>query len=393
MSRRSEGARLYLRARAGREPIYVIRDGAREISTGCGQDRRGEADRALAAHIAGKYVPAAAPDAGLADILIADVVTAYLTEHAPTTASAQFIAHTANPILDWWGAKTLDDVRRTTCHAYVAWRTAQAVANTAKPRRDGSIPTPRLVSEATARHELKTLRAAIRHWHAERPLPAVPVVTMPAMPEARDRWLTRAEVAAALRQALRGKQSRHNARMLLIGVYTGTRPGATRRLSWLPSTTGGWIDIERGVMYRRGADERRSKKRQTPVRLPERLLAHLRRWRRMDMLDNPPPMRGVNKGRKQPVTHVVHYYGKPIAKPRRSWATMMRTAGVGDDATPHVLRHTAATWLMQAGCDIALGAGFLGMTAATFEAVYGHHHPDFQHEAANAVANRNRAKR
>ena len=30
-------------------------------------------------------------------------------------------------------------------------------------------------------------------------------------------------------------------------------------------------------------------------------------------------------------------------------------------------------------------AGFLGMTVETLQSTYGHHHPDFQHEAANAL--------
>jgi integrase len=43
--------------------------------------------------------------------------------------------------------------------------------------------------------------------------------------------------------------------------------------------------------------------------------------------------------------------------------------------TPHTLRHTAATWLMQAGTDLWVAAGYLGMTVETLERVYGHHHP------------------
>ena len=50
------------------------------------------------------------------------------------------------------------------------------------------------------------------------------------------------------------------------------------------------------------------------------------------------------------------------------------------------LRHTAATWVMQNGGDLWQAAGFLGMTVEMLERVYGHHHPDFQREAAEAVA-------
>jgi integrase len=46
------------------------------------------------------------------------------------------------------------------------------------------------------------------------------------------------------------------------------------------------------------------------------------------------------------------------------------------DVTPHTLRHTAATWLMQGGADLWEAAGFLGMSVEQLERTYGHHHPD-----------------
>ncbi len=40
---------------------------------------------------------------------------------------------------------------------------------------------------------------------------------------------------------------------------------------------------------------------------------------------------------------------------------------------------------MQRGTPIWDAAGFLGMTVETLERVYGHHHPGYQREAANAI--------
>jgi hypothetical protein len=51
------------------------------------------------------------------------------------------------------------------------------------------------------------------------------------------------------------------------------------------------------------------------------------------------------------------------------------------------LRHTAATWLMQAGVDMWEAAGWLGMTVEQLKANYGHH-PDFQEGAAEAFGGR-----
>lgn len=47
------------------------------------------------------------------------------------------------------------------------------------------------------------------------------------------------------------------------------------------------------------------------------------------------------------------------------------------------LRHTRATWGMQAGANKWELAGFLGMTLETLEKTYGHHHPDYQKEGAD----------
>jgi integrase len=73
-----------------------------------------------------------------------------------------------------------------------------------------------------------------------------------------------------------------------------------------------------------------------------------------------------------------------VIKLRRSWTTARSAAGLGDDVTPHTLRHTAATWLMQRGVDAWEAAKYLGMTVETLERVYGHHHPDYLKQAKNA---------
>ena len=88
----------------------------------------------------------------------------YVKEHAPKTKSLDFIRHTARPIGEWWGDKTLARVNAKTCAEYVAWRVTQGV------------------SDQTARHDLKTLRAAINYYNSSEhgPLLSLPVVTVPA---------------------------------------------------------------------------------------------------------------------------------------------------------------------------------------------------------------------
>jgi hypothetical protein len=92
MPRPRKGPHLYLKRREqfGRKSVWVIRDGANDKSTGCGEGELEAAEKALQAYIAGKYTPPKAADC-LEAIPIADVLNVYLTEHAPTVARPDFI--------------------------------------------------------------------------------------------------------------------------------------------------------------------------------------------------------------------------------------------------------------------------------------------------------------
>lgn len=153
------------------------------------------------------------------------------------------------------------------------------------------------------------------------------------------------------------------ARFILIGLYTGTRSGAILSLTW------DMIDVERGVMRRRAHGESESNKRRPPVRLGNRILCHLRRWRALDLA-----------GPK--VTSLVNFGGHKVTKLRRSWRTARVRASLDGQVTPHTLRHTRATWLMQAGVSPWEAAGALGMSLKVLESTYGHHHPDWQKAAS-----------
>jgi integrase len=355
MPRKAKGPRLYVRhAREARAAVYYIRDGGHSESTGCLEGDADGAEQALAAYIAEKH---RAPKTGgqLDKTTVADVVLLYVKEHAPKTKSLDFIRHTARPIGEWWGDKTLARVNVKTCAEYVAWSVKQGV------------------SDQTARHDLKTLRAAINYYNSSEhgPLLSLPVVTVPARAEQRDDYyLTRKEVADRIRAARRLPRCRHVIRQLLIGCYTGTRPGATLRLRWLRSTSGGCFDLGTGTLYRRAEGEKLSRKQAPKCRIHSRLLPWLRRWKAQDEAAG--------------ISYVVHYYGKPVKKLRRSWDSVAREAGATRKDGPHIMRHTAATWQMQAGVDPYEAGRYLGMSVETLMETYWHHHPDFQEGAANA---------
>jgi integrase len=79
-----------------------------------------------------------------------------------------------------------------------------------------------------------------------------------------------------------------------------------------------------------------------------------------------------------------------VASVRKSFAAAVRAAKIDRHITPHICRHTAATWAMQQGSDIWDAAGYLGMSPELLERVYGHHHPDFQSDVAARMSGQNR---
>jgi integrase len=271
-----------------------------------------------------------------------------------------------------WGGKKLSKVNAQTCAAYAKHR----------GNRGG------------ARRDLETLRAAINHHAKEGFHRGLVRVSLPQKGEPRDRWLTRKEAAALVWQCWRHREKqtihsgtskgepvstnrrplRHIARFILIGLYTGTRAGAIASASPYAEFGRSYVDLERGIFYRKPVGKRATKKRQTPAPIPPRLLAHLRRWHDLKLTG----------------TCFVEFNGKPVASVKKGFKTAVGLAGLRDKVTPHTLRHTAATWLMQRGVPIWEAAGFLGMSPEVLQDTYGHHHPDYLQGAASAITQKER---
>jgi integrase len=151
---------------------------------------------------------------------------------------------------------------------------------------------------------------------------------------------------------------------ILIGLYTGRRKEAILSLRW-PQ-----VDIEHGVIDFESPGRARTNKKRGKIR-SDRLLPHLKRARR----------RGTDLG------YVLHINGERIGDIKKGFNAARGRAGLVG-VTPHVLRHTAATWLMQAGAPIWEAAGFFAMSEKTLRDVYGHHHPDYMRGAAEAIGRR-----
>lgn len=307
--------------------------------------------------------------------MVADVLAFYGSEKAPTLAHPELVGYHMIPLLKHFGGDTCWQVDGDRCRSYV------------HRRMTGDLG--RAVKSATARRELVTLGAALKFAYLERKLSQPIPLALPEPGVPRTRWLTRREAAALIAGALGimataydiksrkpvkwgrlFQPSYHVARFVLVGLYTGTRHEANLNMRWGVNSKGGWFDLQHGVMYRRGEGEVDTNKRRVPAPIPDRLLPHLHRWRRLTTIGP------------------VEYAGRLIAKERKGWDRACELAGLGDDVTPHVLKHTCITWLLQNGVPIRQVAGFVGTSEKVIEATYGHHSPEHLNQARTGFSGR-----
>ncbi|EFI51319.1 tyrosine-type recombinase/integrase [Afipia sp. 1NLS2] len=381
MPRTSKGARLWkrpARTKNGRSEaaVWIIKDGSKQTSTGCPahptETQPPEAaERFLANYIGAKWEPTR-QERNVDVIDIADVLAIYHNdrrEDFETELYKRRFDSRIQRLNKFFGGTVLGSLTTELCKSYAASR-----------------------SDGGARRDLEDLRAAINHHAKENLHHAVINVWLPQKGEPRDRWLTRSEAAKLIWACWRHREVqthngkkvptakytlRHVARFILIGLYTGTRAAAIAAASPYKAEGRSYVDLENGVFYRLKIGKRKTNKRQPPVALPSRLLAHMRRWVDRGIVSN----------------HFVEWHGKAVTSVKNGFGKGVATAKLDiseGNVTPHTLRHTAATWLMQRGADLWQSAGFLGMSVQVLIDTYGHHHPLHMREAAEAITSKAR---
>jgi integrase len=282
----------------------------------------------------------------------------YLTDKGASVSRPHELAQRISALALFFGTKRLDAVNGPLCRDYVKER--------------GSV--------AAAKRELEDFRAAINHHRREGLCNAIVEVVVPEKAAPRERWLSRSEAARLIwaawryREIQKGKATdkksrQHIARFILLGLYTGSRSGAIASASLIPTIGRGYVDLETGIFDRKPKGKKTTKKRQPSIRLPERLLAHIRRWQKLGLANHA----------------VIEFEGKPIKRVSKAFARSVEDAKLGPDVTPHTLRHTAVTWAMQNNADGWNAAAFFGITLEMLERVYGHHRPGSGEDVGKAI--------
>jgi integrase len=242
------------------------------------------------------------------------------------------------------------------------------------------------------RRELEDMAAAI-NYYGKHKRGGVQAVFRPVLPDANPahtRWLTRSEAAKLVWTAWRMKEDRtggeaieygkighnsrmageggsgrhtgkHIARLILIGLYTGTRKSPMIDVALLPTIGRSYVDLDRGVFQRLALGKQENNKRQPTVPIPPKLFMHIRRWKRFGISNH----------------SVIEWQGNAIkAIAHRSWKAIRDAAGPEfADVRMHTLRHTAISWYLRAGVPMETVSDYCGVSVNIIRKVYKHHLP------------------
>ncbi|MGH6689752.1 MAG: tyrosine-type recombinase/integrase [Gammaproteobacteria bacterium] len=258
----------------------------------------------------------------------------YLAEKDATAAAPARLREAWKPMSPHFANLRPDQIDRELCRSYVALRRT------------------RKVGDGTIGKELGTLRAGLR-WADPR---TSAVIELPSLPPPRERYLTREEA----RRLIANADAPHVKLFVVLALTTAGRKEAVLELAW------DRVDFDRGII-RLGQGERRAKGRATvPMHdLARPLLLEARRAALTD--------------------YVIEWGGRRLRSIRKGFSQACRRAQLRE-VSPHVLRHTAAVWMAEAGVPMSEIAQYLGHSDDRItQRVYSRFSPEHLRRAAGAI--------
>ena len=287
----------------------------------------GEAQAKFAAFLAEGHAIYAGGDTEI--LTVAQALDLYHAEHRQHTAQGhRFETGPASHLKRHLGAMALSDVDVPTCREYARVRRLEAAAPNSIRGEIGIIQT-------AARHCVK-----FKHLKPD----ALPTIELPDGDEARDRWLTREELAR-LRASTDAQDTTD---FIDLCYWTASRKEAINQLTKFQ------VDLAQQRIRLSKPGEKKTKKRRPIVPIVPELMPVVKR-----LMETTPG---------------------EFLLPRRNYdwwfEKACRVAKIAD-ATPHTLRHTRITHLLQDGANPWAVCGLAGLTLDTMTNVYGHHCPTF----------------
>lgn len=212
-------------------------------------------------------------------------------------------------------------------------------------------------SAGTILRDIGVLRAALK-WALEHQwikAADIPIISNPRKtPRPRDRWITRDEAWRLIEEC----REPHIKGFVVLGCMTLARSGAILDARWSR------VDLERRLI---DYGEGHGNKRRVVAKLNDEAHAVLAALRELACTD-----------------HVIERHGKPLSSIRKGFREACRRAGL-KGVTPHILRHSGATWLAMDGMPMREIARLMGDDEATVERVYAKHSPDYLKRTTDAL--------
>lgn len=268
---------------------------------------------------------------------VADIWEAYRADRKGRSI-AESMRHTGKAVLPALGHLMPHQISAQDCRDHIAaWR--------ADGKHDGTIWT-----------RLNHLRIAMNWAQKMRIIDRAPYIERPPQPAPRDRRLSQSEIDRLIDAAAEP----HVHLAIILMLTTAARVTAALELTW------DRVDFARGQV-RLSKDEGHRKGRAT-VPMNKTLRAALESARMAALSD-----------------HVIEWGGKPVKSIKRGFARAVANAGLSD-VSPHVLRHTAACRMAEAGTPMSEIAQYMGHSnTATTEKTYARYSPDHLRGAADSL--------
>ena len=263
---------------------------------------------------------------------VIDVLDGYWT-YKKDTRSANRLRYSLVHLIDFWAGLSVAEVNIETIQKYCSQLDR---------------------AKSTLKRELHDLRSAVNHAISMGRLAPYEFPKIPIKEQAKQRSMNRNEVAQLLRSARSEfRSSFHLTLFIIIGYYTGARKTAILGLKW------DQINFDRNTIDFRDPELDETNKKRAYIPMPPKLRWFLlRRFRRYS-----------NQSQ-----FVFHYKTKnnkqvkSIDKGFRAAAIRAKLEGV----TPHTLRHTRVTELVQAGHSVRTIMAYMALTHETIFKVYAH---------------------
>lgn len=213
------------------------------------------------------------------------------------------------------------------------------------------------ISDGTIHLELGYLRAAFAYAKQANLITHEPLVPLPQKPAPRDHYIPKPKAP----DVVAGAVMPHVRLFIIVALSTAGRAEAILDLTW-----------DRVDFARRRIDLRDPTRPMTPK---GRAVSPMNETALSALLE-------AKKAALSP--YVIEWAGKKVGSVKKGVGESGRRAGI--KVTPHVLRHTAAVWMAEAGVPIAEIAQYLGHTnlKTTFR-IYARYSPDYLQNAAKAL--------